>query len=257
LVRPGAPLPRMLHSQVAFGLLAASAAGRVLNRVANFVVSSEEEIDGFPRWRWVLSAFTQVVIFPGILLLALLFPETAWIDASQWLAQPASAAGVYARWYVYALFASQTRDMFPMPPESSMTMKVHHWVVVVACVLALYAPSGFGLFVAGTFALELGSMTFNLRKLYSTSSAVAALYQTTMFCSNVAALLGGLFMLRMKDIPIWMKALYFAADVGVCIGRQLHALKDAGVLGKNHNADAPADGGSKEGEAYARVRRRR
>jgi len=141
----------------------------------------------------------------------------------------------FERWYVYALFASQTRDMCPMPAKASTTMRVHHWVVVVACLLSLCAPVGFGLFVAGTFVLELGSMTFNLRKLYPRSRAVCLLYQMSMLSSNVVAIAGGVLMMSLTGNPLWMKTLYFAADVGVCIGRQEHALKDAGLIGRSSN----------------------
>lgn len=69
-------------------------------------------------------------------------------------------------------------------------------------------------------------MTFNLRKLYPDSSLILMLYQITMLLSNLAALVGGFVMLRLTGMPLWMKALYFVADVGVVIGRQLHALKE-------------------------------
>ncbi|CAE7497354.1 unnamed protein product [Symbiodinium pilosum] len=53
-----------------------------------------------------------------------------------------------------------------------------------------------------------------------------------MPASNIVALAGGLLLLHMQDVPLWMRVLYFTADVGVCIGRQRHALKDAGLIGR-------------------------
>mmetsp|Transcript_122093 Transcript_122093/g.352921 ORF Transcript_122093/g.352921 Transcript_122093/m.352921 type:complete len:169 (+) Transcript_122093:120-626(+) len=123
--------------------------------------------------------------------------------------------------------------MFPMPAGASITMKVHHWVVVIACVLAILSPSGFGLFVMGSFALELGSLTFNLRTLYPRYPAISILYQVCMLLSNIAGFLVGVQMLQISNIQLWMKLLFFVADVGVCIGRQMHALKDAGCIRKH------------------------
>lgn len=37
---------------------------------------------------------------------------------------------------------------------------------------------------------------------------------------------GSRLLLRMQEVPLWMRVLYFAADLGVCIGRQRHALKE-------------------------------
>eukprot|EP00439_Symbiodinium_sp_Y106_P080737 s1165_g19.t1 len=58
-----------------------------------------------------------------------------------------------------------------------------------------------------------------------------------MPASNIAALAGGLLFLNMQEVPLWMRVLYFAADVGVCIGRQRHALKDAGLIGPRKAGD--------------------
>lgn len=215
--------------------MVASALGRVANRTARFVVRSDETLDGFPRWRWVLSAFTQAVVFPAIMFMVW---RTATVQYTfgEWLALSSFELSGWARWYVYALFASQTRDMFPMPAAASSTMKVHHWLVIIACVLSLAAPAGFGLFVVSTFILELGSLTFNLRKLYPKSFLISIVYQACMFASNVAAVAGGVVMLGMPSLPMWMKLLYFVADVGVCIGRQRHAFKEAGLLRHQHPA---------------------
>lgn len=222
------------------GLVTASVLGRVANRTFRFIFRSDQVLDGFPRWRWFLSFFTQAAIFPMFILLSWLHSAQSY-GLDEWLMASAAKLSGVERWYVYALFASQTRDMFPMPAKASFMMKLHHWVVVIACILSLCAPQGFGLFVLGTFVLELGSMTFNLRVLYPGSTAVAWTYQTCMLASNVAALAGGALMVCMPGIPVWMKMLYFAADVGVCLGRQRHALKDAGLLGR-HRAMAKASG---------------
>jgi len=171
---------------------------------------------------------------------------------AQWLAAPASVLTGYERWYVYALFASQSRDM-PMPPESAVLMRVHHWLVVIACVLTLLAPQGFGLFVAGTFILECGSMTYNLRELYPESKAMQWLYYLAMPISNILAICGGIYMLGMPGLPVWMKVLYFLADIGVCLGRQRHALKDAGLISSSSSADVDEGGAPMSGEAEPSV----
>jgi len=216
------------------GLAVATVCGLAANRATEPLVASKEKIGGFPRWRWVLSVITQGFVFPALIALCV-FSRFSSISLADWLAAPASKLQGFEWWYVYALFASMSRDMFPMPAESSMLMKVHHWLVVFACVFVLLAPKGFGLFVAGTFILECGSMTYNLRELYPNSIAMQWVYQLSMPVSNIVAVAGGLYMLRMPGLPLWMKVLYFTADIGVCLGRQRHAIKDAqasGLLGK-------------------------
>lgn len=227
------------------GLLVTSVLGRLANKAARRLVPSRQLLDGFPRWRWLLSVATQAVVFPTLVGLAWLF-SGQHCGLQVWLMAPASSLSAFERWYVYALFASQTRDMFPLPAKASFMMKLHHWVVVIACVLSLMAPHGFGLFVLGTFVLEVGSMTFNMRVLYSGSKAIEVLYQTCMLASNLAAVAVGILMLQMPGIPLWMKSLYFVADVGVCLGRQRHALKDAGLLGAGRRRGAPGGAGPED-----------
>lgn len=241
-----------MDTTAAVGLVSATALGLLANRVTERIVKSDQVLGGFPRWRWCLSAFTQAIVFPGIILLAWWQPSLS-CQLDQWLRLPASQLSGFERWYIYALFASQSRDMIPkMPSAASMTMKVHHWVVVVASVLSLTAPAGFGLFIAGTFVLELGSMTFNLRTLYPGSQAINALYQVCMLTSNLVAVALGVFMLRVESIAWWMRALFFTADVGVCIGRQLHAMKDAGVLkSSKHSGGSAVEGLSTTGSRTA------
>ena len=69
------------------------------------------------------------------------------------------------------------------------------------------------------------------------SSAVALVYQVCMLASNVAALAGGYYMImEVEAVPGPIKAIYALADVGVCLGRQRHALKDAGLIGSKSHA---------------------
>lgn len=231
-----------MDASAVVGFTSATLLGLMANQIVKRLVKSDQMLDGFQRRRWVLSVFTQAIIFPTILLLAWCYPsKLCSLDA--WFRLPASQLAGFERWYVYALFASQSRDMIPrMPAATSTTMKVHHWVVVIACLLALNAHAGFGIFVAGTFALECGSMTFNMRVLYPESRAVECLYQACMLLSNVVAVALGFVMLRVENIDLWMRVLFFAADVGVCIGRQHHALKDCGLLKSSHSSKGVAGG---------------
>ncbi|CAK9083347.1 Hypothetical protein (Fragment) [Durusdinium trenchii] len=216
------------------GLLAATVGGLVVNQLLHLCYKDEEEqeLDGFPRSRWILSAAIQAFIFPVLVWLSLLVASGSGIMCGRWLTASAAELPNKSLWYVFALFGSQSRDMCPMPAATSFLMKVHHWVVTIACMLALFAPKGFGLFIAGTFVLELGSLFYNLRTLSPGNKFINTLYQTFMPLSNIAALAGGVLLLQMREVPLWMRVLYFTADVGVCIGRQRHALKDAGLLSK-------------------------
>eukprot|EP00930_Biecheleria_cincta_P038034 TRINITY_DN26131_c0_g1_i2.p1 TRINITY_DN26131_c0_g1~~TRINITY_DN26131_c0_g1_i2.p1 ORF type:complete len:315 (+),score=54.96 TRINITY_DN26131_c0_g1_i2:257-1201(+) len=235
---------KLLYEQI-LGLTCATVLGLAANRLVEAVVPA-----------------TEALVFPGLLLLGLSRCSAVGFTLGEWLVAPAHAMPGVGLWYVYALFASQTRDMCPMPADTSTLMKVHHWVVVVACLLSLVAPQGFGLFVGGTFVLELGSLLFNLRVLYPGSRVISVLYQVVMLASNMTAMAGGVLLLGLKQIPAWMRALYFAADVGVCIGRQRHALKDAGLIGSRAKA-SPEAGSAQQGVAAAaempgrQLRRRR
>lgn len=228
----------------ALGLLVAHCSALIANKVAQTCIPSEQVLDGFKRWRWILSCWSQVFVFP-VLVAASWFCRPAGVNFMEYFALSASASSVYGRWYVYALFAAQTRDL-PMPAATSTVLKVHHWLVVVACCFALLAPSGFGLFIGGTFVLETGSLLYNMRKLYPASTIIRILYHVCMTSSNaIAVFLGVYVLLGLKGFPVWMKAIYLAADFGVCIGRQHAALKDLGLLGKKaKNATAVAIGGS-------------
>ncbi|CAE7323935.1 unnamed protein product [Symbiodinium natans] len=138
-----------------------------LRRILESCVSNvEEELEGFPRSRWLLSVAIQALVFPVCVWLSIWAAKASGWDMGRWLASAAHELPNASRWYVFALFGSQSRDMCPMPAEASFLMKVHHYVVTVACLLSLLAPKGFGLFIAGTFVLELGSMFYNLRVLY-------------------------------------------------------------------------------------------
>lgn len=223
------------------GLVAATVIGLAVNQLLHAFLgqSDEEELDGFPRSRWILSAAIQALVFPLLGWLSVIGASGAGIACSRWLTASALELPGKSLWYVFSLFGSQSRDMCPMPAATSFLMKVHHWVVTIACVLSLFAPKGFGLFIAGTFVLELGSLFYNMRVLYPGNKVIKVMYQTFMPLSNLAALAGGVLLLSMKEVPLWMRVLYFTADVGVCIGRQRHAFKDAGLLGKKAAASQP------------------
>jgi len=220
---------------LALHLAIATVVGLCANRVAAALVQSVQIISGFPRWRWVLSMATQGVVFPAMMTMAWQEGHAKGLGLEAWAVRSAAQLGQWERVYVLALFASQSRDMFPMPAAADFMMRLHHWVVMVACVSAFFTPAGFGLFIAGTFVLELGSMTFNLRTLYPDSAAAVPVYHVCMLASNVAALYGGYYMVTQIDaIPAPIKGAFALADLGVCLGRQRHALKDAGLIGSGH-----------------------
>eukprot|EP00439_Symbiodinium_sp_Y106_P000797 s7113_g1.t1 len=96
----------------------------------------------------------NALIFPVLVWLSVCAARGAGLDVSHWLTAGACKLPSMSRWYVFALFGSQSRDMCPMPANTSFLMKVHHYVVTLACLLSLLAPKGFGLFIAGTFILD-------------------------------------------------------------------------------------------------------
>ena len=151
--------------ELATHLTVATTVGLLANRVAQALVPSAQIIAGFPRWRWVLSFTTQALVFPALVAMMWREAEGKGLDLAPWLEAPSTSLGVWERCYVLALFASQSRDMFPMPDAADFMMRLHHWVVMVACSAVFFSPAGFGLFILGTFVLELGSMTYNLRTL--------------------------------------------------------------------------------------------
>ena len=164
-------------------LAAATVLGLVANQAAAIVVPAKQIISGFPRWRWVLSCAVQAALLPALVAMMAQEAQAKGLQPEAWAGQSAPELGHWERTYVLALFASQSRDMFDggvpgrMAKEADFMMRLHHWVVMFACVGAFFAPAGFGLFIAGTFVLELGSMTYNLRTLYPDSAAVVPLYQ--------------------------------------------------------------------------------
>eukprot|EP00929_Paragymnodinium_shiwhaense_P080661 TRINITY_DN42082_c0_g1_i1.p1 TRINITY_DN42082_c0_g1~~TRINITY_DN42082_c0_g1_i1.p1 ORF type:complete len:351 (+),score=47.06 TRINITY_DN42082_c0_g1_i1:90-1142(+) len=215
-----------LFLEAVSGLVVATSVGLLGNRAGKAVFRSEDVLSGFPRWRWYMSASTQAFVFPALIAVVLSYwPAGLSLDA--WFSASAASAGQPSRWYTYALFASQARDMIPrMPAAASKLMVIHHWIVCVSCCLALLTPGGFGIFVAGSFLLECGSMTYNLRTLYGGSTLVAVVYQVCMLASNLAACYLSLLWLRVDSVPAAVKALFFVVGNLVIAGRQRHAIKD-------------------------------
>lgn len=237
----------------AVGLSGATVLGLLANRVATVVVPSGKEIQGFPRWRWLVSVFTQMILFPGVIALCCVTRQQS-MNLKDWLVAPTAVlADGYESWFIYALFGAMSRDMLPtMPAQASTLFKVHHWLVAILCMLTLSIPEGLGLFVAGTFVLECGSLTYNLRELYPTSSACWWLYQLTMPLTNIVAFCGGIFLaVAMPGVPIWLKVVYFLAISGVCWGRQRHAFKDAKESMSSMQLDMECSDPSPAGRAVA------
>uniref|UniRef100_A0A7S1AFG9 TLC domain-containing protein n=1 Tax=Noctiluca scintillans TaxID=2966 RepID=A0A7S1AFG9_NOCSC len=212
---------------ILFWLSFASALGLTANHTAAYFSTPGKKVGGFERWRWWISLILQLGVFPSIVCAAA-FQSYGVLSLFQWLSASAQELPGFEHWYIYALFGAQTRDMIPrMPSGASMMLKVHHWVVVVACVVVLFTPQGFGLFVAGSFFLELGSAFYNLHELFPDSVAVLVVYEATMPVSNVLALVCLPALFRMSRLPLWLRILFAMADVGVVIGRQLKAVKTA------------------------------
>eukprot|EP00913_Durusdinium_trenchii_P032613 g30527.t1 len=115
------------------GLLAATVGGLVVNQqcAQNYVEfnlqllcgkplrllhlcykdEEEQELDGFPRSRWILSAAIQAFIFPVLVWLSLLVASGSGIMCGRWLTASAAELPNKSLWYVFALFGSQSRDM--------------------------------------------------------------------------------------------------------------------------------------------------
>ena len=56
-----------------------------------------------------------------------------------------------------------------------------------------------------------------------------------MLASNIAAAYLGYYMVtQIDEISAAVKGTFALMDLGVCLGRQRHALKDAGLIGSSH-----------------------
>jgi len=73
---------------------------------------------------------------------------------------------IYEQLYVLTLVGAQLRDLLPLPPGAPLTLLGHHIAVVLCCMLATFGPANGVLFVVGSFALEVGSGTYNLFSLW-------------------------------------------------------------------------------------------
>lgn len=129
-------------------------------------------------------------------------------------------------YYFPALIAAQLKDFItgPITLWRSKKMFVHHVIVVLCSVYAETLQHGYGNLVLVTFALEVGSCTFNMATLMPGSNSVLWLYQVVMAAGHVFSL--ALFAVVAQSELSWtVKVVYGAIGVGVMIGRQLSALK--------------------------------
>jgi hypothetical protein len=101
------------------------------------------------------------------------------------------------------------------------------------CAATLAAPAGAGLYIMGTFILELGSIFFNLRTMYPESEPLKWMYYVTMPISNLLALgLGGFMCFtKLPGIGLGFKSLFGLSVLGVTFGRHRHQMIDMGRWG--------------------------
>ena len=127
-------------------------------------------------------------------------------------------------------FRSQARDILKW---ENMLLWVHHVVVMSTCAATLAAPAGAGLYIMGTFILELGSIFFNLRTMYPESEPLKWMYYVTMPISNLLALgLGGFMCFtKLPGIGLGFKSLFGLSVLGVTFGRHRHQMIDMGRWG--------------------------
>ena len=148
----------------ALEICAKCAAGTVVGKLLNVVFAAlflwrpdhpdrPAVIEGFPRYRWLLSVFGQAVAMQGCWALAFadarraydglgtLGAVRAWCLAS---ADELAARG--CRWegvYLVVLFAAQARDMLPPPKTAPTTFIAHHAAVMTTAFLAFYLTGAF------------------------------------------------------------------------------------------------------------------
>jgi len=210
------------------GMLTATAAMLGLNELFSRLFS-HEDLDGLPRWRWLLSVALESVAFPTCIGLAIGLNGGL---SRRWLLQPwgAFSRPLFPRIYLYALFGAQTRDGFRM---SNRLILVHHLVVMATSAGALFLPAAPGLYSLGTAVLEFGSIFYNLRTLYPSSALVKYAYGLVMPISNALAVwLAWILYASPLAVTGPVKAVYIASVLGVCYGRQRHQLIDFGIWGR-------------------------
>jgi len=86
-----------------------------------------------------------------------------------------------------------------------------------------------GAYVAGTAALEGGSLCYNLRVLYETPF-FKYMYWIGITLSHIPAVGLGFWLVTM-DVPLGLSITYLVIDVIVCYFRQVEVFRDAEVFG--------------------------
>ena len=219
----------MLSSSDALGLAAGSLLGVAFNWFGGKFMDATE-LQGFPRWRWMVSCAYQLAVLPAVVGLGL---HTNGLT-QQYLVQGWSGFrdATWERAYLYLLFGSQARDC---NHYDNKLIFIHHLVVMGNCVATLFVPGGVGLFILGTAILEFGSAFFNFRVLYPQSKPLKYAYYSVMPVTNGVAMALGLYMAMNVNLNLPLKSFFVSSIVGVCIGRQRHQFKDMGWVGsKGH-----------------------
>ena len=144
-------------------ICAKCAAGTVVGKLLNVVFAAlflwrpdhpdrPAVIEGFPRYRWLLSVFGQAVAMQGCWALAFADARRAYdglgtlgaVRAYCPRARTSSRPG--CRWeglYLVVLFAAQARDMLPPPKTAPTTFIAHHAAVMTTAFLAFYLTGAF------------------------------------------------------------------------------------------------------------------
>jgi len=148
---------------------------------------TKEDEDGVPRYRCVSGFATQLVFLPCLFLLSLAssgFSISAWSQraGAAYFTEDGSRFYDWAFCYVFAAY--MLTDVVVLK-HLSILLKLHH----IGCVLGLAIgfaglPSGFPLFAAGVFALELGSAALNVYCLYPHRHDCLYAYVVVMTISN-------------------------------------------------------------------------
>lgn len=230
----------MDFSTLVLRLVLGTGVGKVLNVVFASLFAGGEKIEGWPRSRWLANIFVQGGIMNFCWWRA--FTESSahyngfatWADKAQWFFASETELAMkglkWESWYMVVLFTAQSRDMLPFPSNGSKSLFWHHVGVMLTSFFAFYLSGAFNIFAFTSWLLELGSMWFNLHAVYPKSSFLNMMYQSMMLLSNIAGfVLGSWFVLNDTGRPqMWARVVYGAITIAVVIGRQHHALRDAG-----------------------------
>jgi hypothetical protein len=141
-----------------------------------------EIVDGNPRWRCALGAWTQCVFLPA------LFAAYA-LGGRQW------APDAFA--LIFGLFMFEDMATLNMPT----VYFYHHCACLLGLAIALYSPAGFDCFFFSVVFLEIGSGLCNLYLMYPPRPWTARMYIISMTLSNILAVAGYVAFASHAEVP--------------------------------------------------------